>query len=482
MSKMPVIVEAKNPNDWLEFWAESTPSSPALLSPKLSLSFEALLLATETLSFRFAELGVVRGSRVVTFLPEEIYFIATLALQRLGAASISGSSTQISTLVQQGFQFGVTVEGSGIPETNGITWISITHLDMMADEDVLAVSDPVSYKPTDVIHYFADRGGELVGMNLETLLSRVSTWFQIDQRPQRTLALSEPNSSLGFTQALKTLAMGLPVLVLGHGPFTQQRREFVQASSVERLTGSAFSVSKFLLASIEAGLSLAHLKTIELTNSTLTPKFFDFVKARTGAEIRTVYESLEVGPLFSNTIRAKSELGDLGELVPDARIRILAEGGSPVLPGDFGQVFAQSFAMAVSNSRTFQAPQQDLKGFVSLEHTMARVEGRYWLGPSPLKSSTVGGDAVPMEAIESFGKAQPGVREVACFEAIGKNGEPVFAMAVSALREFNLQDFANSVKVAFPGVHPSVFTELPGIPKDATGAPHKAHLAQTLFS
>lgn len=468
--------------DWLEHWAEATPESTAILSPSLRLSFSNLRKAVEALSLHLVDQGVTRGHTVGISLPAEIDWICSLAVMRIGAASLTLYNVDLGGLDSSSFDFVLVSKAASRAHNLSDKSIVIAAEHMIPDPEVIAISAPYRFGPADPLRLFSAPGelGTMTTASLShtALAKRLDAMFEIDPEALVQIGLFELASHSGFLNSMKCLARGLPVIAVPapfHAPAAIQ---FVEENCPDVLVGSAYEIARFLLQASEKNIVLARLKAIRLLNSTLTEKFFDFVTLKLGLVVTTEYGSIETGPAFYNTIRAKSELSDMGQLVTGAKTKLSTESGSPLLPGEFGIFAIQTLGMMNPKKSMSQVHKGDSGDYFVMPNLVSWRERRFWLGESRLDEVMAGGELFDGREIEKYALDQPDVLETACFPAHGKHGEPVLSIVVVGTKTLSLDSLAESIAARFPHRYPSIYLQRGGIPTYKNGKPHTEFLAQ----
>ena len=475
------ILDTSNPFEWLDFWADETPLRSAILSPEVAINFQELKRTVVLLSDKLGASGLGAGSRVMVSLPAGFDWIASLALFKLGAIPSYIESSLLGNARSDVFDFGIVLSEQVLNSPVDLIWIPLTPRDFEGEAQVVSRSGVATYFEDSPICILENSLGELIPISFGAALERLKDLPELATEPKRELSLFSLGVHWGFMHALKCLAAGAPLLALGHNTVEDTTHSLLEKFKPLIVEGSAISISKFLLYFEEQGLKYSNLESVRFINSSLSEVFFDYVKFQFGVNILSRYGSLEVGVLFNNEIRAKSELGDLGNLVPSGRLRLVNDSGFPVLPGDFGKAFALTDGAVGLQSEAQKLTPDQFGGYFPLGNKISRLDDRYWLGEIISPGLSVGGDLIPDELLEDFAVSQPLVRDAACFEGFGPKGEPVLAMAVAGKRGFDIQSFADRIRSEFPGIHPRFFTELTGIPKYGTGRPHRDALSR-LFS
>lgn len=475
------ILDTSNPFEWLEFWANETPLRSAILSPGVALNFRDLKSSVELLSEKFKAYGLRRGSRVVVSLPAGFDWTASLALFKLGAITSYFESSPEQHGGFDDFDFWIALGERGPGSPVDLIWVPLNLRDFESESQVLSSSAVATYFDDSAICLLENSLGELTPIGFDAALQRLGDMPELAVEPKRELSLFSLGVHWGFIHSLKCLASGAPLLSLGHSVAEETTHSLLDQLKPQIVEGSAFSVSKFLLYLEEQGHISSDLEAIRFINSSPSEEFFDYVKFQFGVNVLSRYGSLELGALFNNEIRAKSELGDLGDLVPSGKVRIVNQSGLPVLPGNYGRAFGFTDGAVRPRSAAPELTSDRFGGYFPLHNKISRLDDRYWLGETVSPRLSVGGDFVQHEIFEGFAVSQPLVRDAACFEGFGPKGEPVLAMAVAGKRGFNLQSFAGRIRSEFPGIHPRFFVEQTGIPMDGSGGPHRDDLSR-LFS
>jgi acyl-CoA synthetase (AMP-forming)/AMP-acid ligase II len=461
-----------NPYILLEEWAGRTPDSPALIYPGVALSFSQLHSAVEALSLRFADRGVSAGKVIYTLLPPQLDWVATLALMRIGAVSMSARGIKSPSHVSEIFDFEITSESELSEESSKVTRIGISNQDLILDPEIEMISEAAIFEDRTTVRLgYVHQGAEDVQIARYSLASighRVESLNQVAKAEGMELNLSSLDCWSGLTSAIWQLKHGRPLITLG-----PRRGDYLSGISklpITSLSGSLIEVAQFLLEIYGESMSLYCLAEVRVHSPQPAPEFFAFIKENFQADVIRLFGTNQTGFAFHSRWSEKSAPNELGSLIEGVRARVRNDEGQPTIPGDVGYLEIKS----PSAVKSTLSPTKPINGFdhadyYSTGYAVKFQNGRYFLVANGPTWDNICSAGISRKEIEDFVRALEGVEDAALVYSHGAHGEPVLALAVSCSEEMGLQEIFESVVQEFSEVPVSKVARVRFIARDFQG-------------
>lgn len=470
--------EFVNPFTLLQQWAEKTPEAPGLILPGVAINFSEIHAKAEALALYLADQGVGAGKRVFTQLPNDLDWLATLALMRIGAISMSLTPSEIKPEIVSQFEFGIVAKPIGGQDLGlGGKIITIGPEAMISDAEVEMVSDPYAFADDDEIRIVLVDGpkghSSLGNLSLASIGRRVEAMEQIQTVSGFELNLSGFGSWFGLVSAIWQLRQGRPYVSLGQAGLSVLEK--FAPLPIESISGSPVEVSSAAVMLSESAVAFKALQTFVMAGSALTGDFYLHIRDNLDVEMVNVLGNPISGFTFFNMPLPNHQIQDLGQLVDGVKAKITDEQNRPTVPGDVGYLSLKSPFVGLNASFAPGATAEPEYLFTGKKAVFSA--GRYRLAYQEASWNDVCSDALITREIETFALGLPGVSEAAVVKAFGTLGEPVLALALNAAEEHSLEGIFTEVKRAFPEFMLSHVLRIRFIPRDVSGLPLTQELA-----
>ncbi len=444
-------------SDWVDWWADASPDSEALVLDPIRWTYADLAPQVSRLAQAMLANGVARGDRVAVMgEPRPECFTVMLAASRIGAITMGlnpkfplrelryfvddaeprllvavgdaddplhGIAAEIGEL-SPSIERVVSVDAKR-PEAAGGWSDFLAEGDGVAAEQVVKAFDAVEPGDPVLIVYTSGSTGQPKGAVLPNEGLVVCSEVQADHwaTSEVRLLVNLPVNHIGFMGDMCSF-----VLVAGGTSFFMEQFDPVGILDLiarERLTAWGQVPTMFQLTVAQPEFRTADLSSLELIvwGGASAPADLLEVLAESGARLATSFGMTETTGSVTYT-RPDADLSELADTVgaPDPRfeVRLAGADGSPVQPGDEGEIQVRGRHVMLGYWQRPEATADaiDADGwFHTADIALLRDDGQYSIRGRLSEMYKSGGENVYPREVETVLEEHPGVAMAAVFGA-----------------------------------------------------------------
>ena len=477
--------------DPIIYQARIRPHAPALISPRVVVTYAQLVATVDSLASHVRAAGIGPGQVVTVSLPNgTLNVFAMLALARIGAISV-GTLKQVPSGLLADYvrrlrcvaachsKAGGAIEGLPslvIEDTwfrtpaRGVTLPSPGR----SGSDVwrLLFSSGTTGRPKVVPWTHAS--------TLARMLSHAHSWST--KASDRLLTTMIMSAGLPLAACLTQLSSGASI-VFPESADATNIFEAVERFRVTHLVSSPFLFPQFLNAMPDGGPFLPSLRSIAVGGGRIPDNVRDEALTLLSGETISVYGATEVGMVAVADLRLlKRETDAVGRVLPTAEVEATDEGGRPLPQGEEGLLRVRTLSMSAA--------------YVDDPDTTARVFRDGWFYPGDIGRVTadgllrvtarsdevinVGGIKFDPARIENALTGGEHVAEIAVAELIDAQGAASLGVAVVASGLVDRVTLTSRCRALVPASLPIQVVMVDTIPRSAMGKVLRAQLAEQI--
>lgn len=471
-----------NPFEPLAFRAMVTPDYPAFYDGQSTLNYAQLHKTVVQVSEKLAEAGIGSGHRVYLLLPENLAFIATMALFHRAAVSCLGiAGTDIPE--QPEFDFVVSLKAD--KDVSGIRNIGLSQdwfnearnmpgLEPMQDyssaEDIcrIILTSGTTGKPKAV--------GLTPAMIEQRLYRNHLVW---GSATGHDLNLMGHSSIGGFMGSLQTIQAGKVVLLPASAEaFAKAIRTFYVTS----ILSSSTALFRLVNSNALSAADLNGVREIRLAGSALSPGMIHRIKqVCPQARIFNVYGSTEVGAVGMVQVTRPELVWKTAIVQPGASAEVIDDQGSPVPDGTEGIVRIRSSGMVSGYMKGSPDNNEFRDGWFYPGDRGVFRDGALCLTGRESEVVNLGGVKVNPADIEAVAEQMPTLTDVAACQVERADNSEKLALAYTADSTIPVSEIAEFLKARLDAtLVPTEYFQLKEIPRNAMGKVKRQELSRDL--
>lgn len=466
---------------WLTAWAQTAPSSTAIASNGLTLSYADLKIEVEQLSVNIRASGRCRiGQLVVVGLVDPLLqWVTMLALMRCGAVPCPMLGPLAGIAGLQGAA--VICDPDRLDQFSAVFGAN----NCMALSQALQVSNgdaeplsPVTAMDSDVAIVLLSSGttgpAKAVPLTWQTVGQRTALRHRYFPIRGPVVSLMQPGFAGGFQTCLSALQHGLCVDISDN--FNSIA---AAANSPEtcHLIGSPAQLSTLVNLLDQEGLRNSHIESVLSMGGIVSKPLADTLRQRFGGTLLSLYGSTELG-----ACAVMQPGADVLTLLPGVTARAIGPVGQPLADGDDGLLQLRAPGMAfrfLPGTETGASAFQD--GWFAPGDTGRVQNGTVQLRGRIDEVVNIGGLKIDPSELDALVLAMSLGGDAASFKFSQASGEDVLMIAVVAASDADYRD-AKAKIAAIGGLPPGKvgFFRVDAVPRGAMGKPLRGALAASL--
>ncbi len=471
-----------NPFEPLAFRAMVTPDYPAFYDGQSTLNYAQLHKTVVQVSEKLAEAGIGSGHRVYLLLPENLAFIATMALFHRAAVSCLGiAGTDIPE--QPEFDFVVSLKAD--KDVSGIRNIGLSQdwfnearnmpgLEPMQDyssaEDIcrIILTSGTTGKPKAV--------GLTPAMIEQRLYRNHLVW---GSATGHDLNLMGHSSIGGFMGSLQTIQAGKVVLLPASAEaFAKAIRTFYVTS----ILSSSTALFRLVNSNALSAADLNGVREIRLAGSALSPGMIHRIKqVCPQARIFNVYGSTEVGAVGMVQVIRPELVWKTAIVQPGASAEVIDDQGSPVPDGTEGIVRIRSSGMVSGYMKGSPDNNEFRDGWFYPGDRGVFRDGALCLTGRESEVVNLGGVKINPVDIETVAEQMPTLTDVAACQVERADNSEKLALAYTAESTIPVSEIAEFLKARLDAtLVPTEYFQLKEIPRNAMGKVKRQEMSRNL--
>lgn len=471
-----------NPFEPLAFRAMVTPDYPAFYDGQSTLNYAQLHKTVVQVSEKLAEAGIGSGHRVYLLLPENLAFIATMALFHRAAVSCLGiAGTDIPE--QPEFDFVVSLKAD--KDVSGIRNIGLSQdwfnearnmpgLEPMQDyssaEDIcrIILTSGTTGKPKAV--------GLTPAMIEQRLYRNHLVW---GSATGHDLNLMGHSSIGGFMGSLQTIQAGKVVLLPASAEaFAKAIRTFYVTS----ILSSSTALFRLVNSNALSAADLNGVREIRLAGSALSPGMIHRIKqVCPQARIFNVYGSTEVGAVGMVQVTRPELVWKTAIVQPGASAEVIDDQGSPVPDGTEGIVRIRSSGMVSGYMKGSPDNNEFRDGWFYPGDRGVFRDGALCLTGRESEVVNLGGVKINPVDIETVAEQMPALTDVAACQVERADNSEKLALAYTAESTIPVSEIAEFLKARLDAtLVPTEYFQLKEIPRNAMGKVKRQEMSRNL--
>ena len=471
-----------NPFEPLAFRAMVTPDYPAFYDGQSTLNYAQLHKTVVQVSEKLAEAGIGSGHRVYLLLPENLAFIATMALFHRAAVSCLGiAGTDIPE--QPEFDFVVSLKAD--KDVSGIRNIGLSQdwfnearnmpgLEPMQDyssaEDIcrIILTSGTTGKPKAV--------GLTPAMIEQRLYRNHLVW---GSATGHDLNLMGHSSIGGFMGSLQTIQAGKVVLLPASAEaFAKAIRTFYVTS----ILSSSTALFRLVNSNALSAADLNGVREIRLAGSALSPGMIRRIKqVCPQARIFNVYGSTEVGAVGMVQVTRPELVWKTAIVQPGASAEVIDDQGSPVPDGTEGIVRVRSSGMVSGYMKGSPDNNEFRDGWFYPGDRGVFRDGALCLTGRESEVVNLGGVKINPVDIETVAEQMPTLTDVAACQVERADNSEKLALAYTAESTIPVSEIAEFLKARLDAtLVPTEYFQLKEIPRNTMGKVKRQEMSRNL--
>jgi long-chain acyl-CoA synthetase len=465
----------------------ATPDAPALLSLNLELSYSELVQVIVGVEKNLVDVGVKVGSKVATRLSAETDWIVALALNKIGAVSLSLSQNGSSLEGQIDFQLVEETESQQLVIPGAI---QVVFEKQWLNQKPLEGQEPIS-KSQQLFHSFGEEDISRIFLTSGTTgeakavcLSQAALFNKSKVLPKywfgrsRELGLFPLSTIGGFGTALAALATGKPYVF---SPATLPASlAYLSRQQIEAVTGSPDQVVKFFNALQKLELPFQNLKIVRLAGGPVSKQLRKRLREMKLESVKSIYGSTECGGLFVRELLDDQPLNFLGEVVEGSQLRIKPKTEGEISLSVEGEIEYKTQSMFSGYLRPDGTldPGITTDGFFAPGDQVELIAGKYSFLGREDDLLNIGGVTVNALTVEEYAKNFPGVSDALAIVVTDPSGINWLALGIVADFGLSVESLTNAMNKDLPGKAPKYVAKVNSIPRTQTGKPIRRLLAE----
>ena len=471
-----------NPFEPLAFRAAVTADYPAYYDGQSTLSFAQLHRTAVQVSEKLADAGIERGSRVYMLLPENLAFIATMALFHRAAVSCLG--IQGADIPEQpGFDCVISLQPES--EIAGIRNIALSQEWFNEARNKPGLEPMQNYASADDICRIILTSGttgkpKAVGLTPALIEQRLCRNHLVwGSATGNDLNLMGHSSIGGFMGALQTIQAGKVVLLPASADaFAKAIRTFYVTSILSSSTALFRLVNSNTLSSAD----LNGVREIRLAGSALSPGMISRIKqVCPQARIFNVYGSTEVGAIGMIQVSQPDQVWKTAVVQPGASAEVIDELGTPVPHGTEGVVRVRSSGMVSGYMEGSPDNNEFRDGWFYPGDRGVFRDGALCLTGRESEVVNLGGVKINPADIEAVAEQMPALTDVAACQVERADNSEKLALAYTADSTIPVSEIAEFLKARLDAtLVPTEYFQLKEIPRNSMGKVKRQELSRNL--
>jgi len=430
--------------------AEYKPNQVAFISPTTNLNFQQLDFRSRLIASYLHKQGISNGDLVCTILPSYLNWIFTIALQRLGIATMTKNSHLkfseeirpswlISLKSHNEIPLGKTiiVNQKTIDLIQGTTPIELSGYESEFDLSRLFSTSGTTGE-TKYIPYYANQ--------LQNLILRKSSYSYSNMN--RVLSFYPFGSGQTYGLALRNLVQGKTFFAIDK--LNSDLPDFLAKYEIDTFNGSPIQISSFLDILQQTGTELPNLKTVIMGGSSPSEKLIERIKSQLDVELYNSYGSTEAGHIAISPVSNKQEIGLW--IRPPVTLQIVDDNDQILPPMSVGHIRYHRPGMATSYYNNPVATAEHFKDGFFYPGDLGYIDhaGRLVLQGRSNEVINLGGVKINPELIDAIAIVQPGVVDCAAFSTSNEKGVEELAIALVVTEGFDREGFEAAMKKQSP--------------------------------
>lgn len=458
--------------------AELQPDAEALRWPQGAFTFSQLDEVVNTVARRLVAAQVKPRDIVFVTLPRELDWICSLALLRLGAIGISSQWAGPALdgvcdhhLVGQSSSFRKNVSGANR--------IEISAYDLLPFGDRGPEIEAYEYRPGELARLVATSGTagtpKLVAYSHDALFQKITSKSNHWASDVAEFNIMPIGVMGGLTTGLSNLSRGTCF-------FTGEQTDesfipFIVGAGIQKLIGSPFQVQDFLSFLQSRSLKIPTLASVLLAGAQPSKRLIQYIQSQYDVQINSVYGLTEVGAVFSKESIDSQSIGDLGNLIPGAKAKIVRTDGTTADEGEEGILAVITDSMLqgyLDSSGSLSVATVD--GWFITQDWAVEHDGSFSFSSRSSDLLNIGGTQIAANEFEKDLNELDQVQGLALTEIEDRNGKPMLALAFVADGYFDPQVLNEAFQQRFK-LLPKILVKVKVIPRNAMGKIDRSQLA-----
>ena len=471
-----------NPFEPLAFRAMVTPDYPAFYDGPSTLNYAQLHKTVVQVSEKLAEAGIGSGHRVYLLLPENLAFIATMALFHRAAVSCLGiAGTDIPE--QPEFDFVVSLKAD--KDVSGIRNIGLSQDWFNEARNMPGLEPMQDYSSAeDICRIILTSGttgkSKAVGLTPAMIEQRLYRNHLVwGSATGHDLNLMGHSSIGGFMGSLQTIQAGKVVLLPASAEaFAKAIRTFYVTS----ILSSSTALFRLVNSNALSAADLNGVREIRLAGSALSPGMIHRIKqVCPQARIFNVYGSTEVGAVGMVQVTRPELVWKTAIVQPGASAEVIDDQGSPVPDGTEGIVRIRSSGMVSGYMKGSPDNNEFRDGWFYPGDRGVFRDGVLCLTGRESEVVNLGGVKVNPADIEAVAEQMPTLTDVAACQVERADNSEKLALAYTADSTIPVSEIAEFLKARLDAtLVPTEYFQLKEIPRNAMGKVKRQELSRDL--
>lgn len=452
-------------NPW-ENWPET---GMAIVSPAIKMDYRHLRTSVLKVQAGLEAQGIEATALVQVDLPDPFAWVATLALLRMGVASM-GMGNQEQTLLPD------YILGNKTVDLDLVATKLVFNLEWLSQEPSLEAPEspwvnlPAEDKLLRIILTSGTSGGaKAVGATFGDMRRRTAFqrtyWSEFDHN----LDLMGLGSTAGFYTALVSFMNGRPYYT--PRPVAKGALAALTSFPIELISGSPIQLKELVIGARAVGLNFPSLKKIRLSGAASPHAVMESIEQQfPNVDVEILYGSTEGGGVTRRTHTKGQSTMNVGQALDGVDLQIVDEDDSEVEKGVEGQIRYSTPGLIPGYWNQAKHTAANFKDgyFYPGDRGLIDQDGNLILVGRESEHVNLGGEKVNLQDYDRAACKVSGVEDAAAFVLQDDTGLSIIGLAFVGRGEPG-PELAERMLARFGAQRPQRYLRLKEIPRNANG-------------